>query len=299
MPNNLSTSFRLVVLSGLVLLSGCTTAPDESVANTVLPPAAAETSGLVCLGEDFLSISDSGNPAELHRLDRQLRLRRLELPQPNTDWEALAYDGKVLYIADTGNNAGQRSTVQIHRLRYLEARHSGEPLPSLNLTYADYPYSPASPPVLYNHPYDAEALAYAEGQLYLFSKDWQHGISRVYQLDPAAEQQTLTPVAEIKGLPGLVTDAVYLPARGLFLLTGYQNFRTNPFPFMFSDAFGAFVAVLDRQFQLQTSISLPEVGQLEGICQRGPEVWLSQEQSKGQPARLWRDSRVEAMLDKL
>lgn len=298
MMKNLS----LVALAGISLLYGCTTAPDhtsaDSSAQTLLPAAAAETSGLVCLNDDFLSISDSGNPAELQRLDRQLNLQTLTLSLSNTDWEALAYDGEVLYIADTGNNAGLRQSVQIHRLRYDETSHRAQALNSLTLTYPDYPYSPASPPARYNHPYDAEALAYADGQLFLFSKDWQDGISRVYQLDPASEQQMLTAVAQISGLPGLVTDAVYLPERDQFLLTGYQNFRTNPLPFMFSDAFGAFVAVVDRQFRLQSSVSLDEVGQLEGICLRGSEVWLSQERSKGQSARLWRDRRVEAMLDK-
>lgn len=277
------------------LLMGCST-PQLSPATdpNLLPAASKESSGLVCTAQGFISVNDSGNPAELQLLDAQLRLQQIALPFNNVDWEALTSDGHDLYIADTGNNSGQRDELQIHRVRSQQGTTVPTAGSSLRLRYADYP---AQPPAAYQHDFDAEALAYADGSLWLFSKSWRSGISQVYQIDPnLAGVQTLKAQAQIAGLPGLVTDAVYLPELKRFVLTGYQNYLHQLFRFALEGQYDAFVAITDRQFNLLQVIPLPEAGQLEAICARGNEIWLSQEQSERQPARLWRERQIESAL---
>ncbi len=296
----MSGLFRRIVFIGATMLAGgCQTVPPASPSadTSLLPAASRETSGLVCTAEGFISINDSGNSPELQQLDAALRLTTVPLALDNIDWEALAADGDQLYIADSGNNRGQRNHGFIHRIHYQPNRAKVEVLPSLHYRFASYP---ASLPEPYRHDFDAEALAFADGSLWLFSKSWDSGISQVYQIDPhSSQQQVLTAQAQVTGLPGLVTDAVYLPATAQFVLTGYQNYQHNLLRFALENEFNAFVAVLDRQFQLQRLIPLPEAGQLEGICARDGQIWLSQEQSQHSPARLWREHAVEAALTEM
>ena len=286
-------------IGAAVLTGGCHTVPtaQPTAVTGLLPAESRETSGLVCTADGFISINDSGNSPELQRLDALLRLTSVPLELNNVDWEALAANGDQLYIADSGNNRGQRSNGFIHRLHYQPDQAKVELLPSLSYRFASYP---ATAPEPYRHDFDAEALAYADGSLWLFSKSWDSGLSQVYQLDAqAADLQVLTAQAQIAGLPGLVTDAVYLPETAQFVLTGYQNYQHNLLQFALQGEFNAFVAVTDRQFQLQRVIPLPGAGQLEGICARDGQIWLSQEQSQHSPARLWREPAVEAALTQL
>lgn len=286
------------ILLMAVLISGqfaCTTLQAPGSADlSLLPAGSEESSGLICTAQGFLTVNDSGNPAELQQLDTQLRLSRIALPLDNTDWEAITTDGQLIYIADTGNNSGQRAELQIHRVRYQQDSTDLTVLPGIRLRYAGYP---EKPPAAYQHDFDAEALAYAEGSLWLFSKSWQSGISQVYQIDPdKIGPHTFTATAHIAGLPGLVTDAVYLPEHQRFVLTGYQNYLHQLFRFALEGQYDAFAAITDRQFRLLQVIPLPHAGQLEGICARGSEIWLSQEQSEQQAARLWREPLIEAAL---
>ncbi len=291
--------FQFLMSALLLWLSGCSTQQrgTASADLALLPADSSETSGLICRPQGFLSVNDSGNPAELQQLDPQLKLTRTPLSLTNTDWEALATDGDTVFIADTGNNSGQRTELQIHSLNFNADTADVDAIQTLRLRYARYP---AQAPAPYQHDFDAEALAYAEGSLWLFSKSWQSGISQVYQIDPQqTDLQTLDTTEQISGLPGVVTDAVYIPQLRVFVLTGYQNYLHQLFRFALQGQFDAFAAVTDQKFKLLQLIPLPHAGQLEGICARDNQIWLSQEQSEHHPARLWREPRIEAALEKL
>ncbi len=74
-------SVRYPVLSGLagilLLLSGCSvsqTIPSEGQSVVALPSPLLETSGLLCLEQDFISFNDSGGKPVLYRFDRQWRM---------------------------------------------------------------------------------------------------------------------------------------------------------------------------------------------------------------------------------
>ncbi|WP_348728343.1 hypothetical protein [Rheinheimera texasensis] len=288
---------KYLSLVTVVLLTACSSRPLLLTDTSLLPKDSSETSGLVCTATGFISINDSGHAAELQQLDATLKLSRIPLPLSQLDWEALTSDARHLYIGDTGNNSGSRQHGEIHRLLHNRINGAVRVDGTLLYRFHDYPLSPPQP---YQHDFDVEALAYADGSLWMFSKSWRSGISRVYQLDPHAQtMQTLHAKALIPDLPGLVTDAVYLPESQLFLLTGYQNYQHQLLRFALQGQFDAFVAVTDRQFKLLKVVPLPQAGQLEGICARGDEIWLSQEQYQHSPARLWREPLVETALKQL
>jgi hypothetical protein len=67
----------------------------------------------------FWAHNDSGNPAALYAITREGELIREYAVDgaPNVDWEDLATDDAGhLYVADVGNNGGQRKEVHVYRI---------------------------------------------------------------------------------------------------------------------------------------------------------------------------------------
>lgn len=268
--------------------------------NTVvlLPDELGESSGLICLADGhFLSHNDSGHSSTLFKFDQRGRiLQRYPIQAPNTDWEAITRSEQALWIADIGDNQGQRSQITLHRLPLplparVDARHAAQPvLPTQSVltvqsSHWHYPNRPIKL-VPYQHDYDAEALVYRHGELHLISKSWQSNIAKVYHANDAGELRLL---AEIKDLPGLVTDAVYHDASQHYIMVGYRNLRQQVLSFMFSQDYQPFIALIDKNFQVIRHRSLPFAGQVEGVCiDQSEQIWLTQEQSQQQPAALWR-----------
>lgn len=287
-----------------VLLCSCSQQPDgSSKAQTdtsgplrLLSSEIAETSGLLCLDDGkFLTLNDSGNPPVLFQLDAMGRiLSRIATTANNQDWEALALHQGELWIADIGNNAGQRTSLQLYHTQLAETVPEALSVDTLTVQYPQVALTKAMP---YQHDLDAEALVSTGEQLLLFSKNWLGMQSQVYVVDTKTRTSVLKPVGSTTALPGLITDAAYSAQHRVFVIAGYQNFRLNPLTFILSGDFSPFLAVLDAQFRLITSVPIETGGQLEAVClDQEHNIWLSQEKSTHQPAALWRWGRLEALL---
>lgn len=262
----------------------------------LLSSEVAETSGLVCLDDGkFLTLNDSSNPPVLFQLDTTGRIiRRTDTKASNQDWEALALHQGQLWIADIGNNSGQRTALQLYHAPLTAVQTNQLSVDTLTLQYPQAALTKAMP---YQHDLDAEALVSTGEKLLLFSKNWLGMQSTVYVVDTAAGISVLKPVGNTTALPGLITDAVYSPQHQVFVVTGYQNFRLNPLAFMFSGDFSPFLAVLDKKFRLITSVPIETGGQLEAVClDKAQNIWLSQEKSPHQPAALWRWGHLATLL---
>ncbi len=108
--------YRLLLFGIITLVYACTaTQPNKTIA---LPKAVEETSGLATVGEDFVTHNDSGDDALLYRINKQGELIDTYpiLGAINRDWEDLAQDDSIYYIADTGNNHRKRKDLTIYRL---------------------------------------------------------------------------------------------------------------------------------------------------------------------------------------
>ena len=177
--------------------------PVAGIAAILTEPLLSEVSGAAGSRRDpnlLWLINDSGNGARLFALgtDGVLRADLAIAAVRNHDWEDLAvYDhgnGPRLAIADVGDNAGVRETVQILILPepLLPAADSTlEVQRTLTLTYPD-------------EPHDVESLA-IDPQLphgYLLTKRTKP--PRLYRFDlDGDDHQTLQLVAPLDGMPQL------------------------------------------------------------------------------------------------
>jgi hypothetical protein len=152
------------------------TAGTGTTSCTITDPRLAELSGLVVVGETMFAIPDGGDELNILVLDESCAVTDVRTaPVDPYDPEDLAVsaDG-TLWVADTGDNAGDRPTVALHALR-------ADGSASLyRLTYPDGPH-------------DAEALVLTpDGTPYLVTKEVL-GAGRVYR--PAGELQDQGTVA--------------------------------------------------------------------------------------------------------
>lgn len=284
-------SLRYCVIVGLssvlLLLSGCSisqTVQPAALSVIELPKALVESSGLVCVDQQFISFNDSGGPPILYRFDRKGQIvKQLKLSVRNEDWEAISSDGEFLYLADIGNNAGQRRSLSIYKV-------------PLNWSGLKQPYTPeqikiqlpVSDKLLpYQHDIDFEAMVYQQQNLWLISKSWASQIPARYKLDPKSSLQKLG-AAETFTSPGfLVTDAVFDKDLQQWWMVGYSDPHKAIWAYLSSAGLQPRIARYDQQMKLLETQALPTSGQVEGVCiDQDKQIWISEEGNKHSPARL-------------
>lgn len=214
----------VLALCGLPLVSGCALAtglPTVSVDSSVkLQSKVTETSGLAAAGGLLWTINDSGDKPRLYGLDptsgkveRKVRLKGAI----NYDWEDLAHDDRYLYIADTGNNSGEREVLKIYRIAQDQLDQKGrQSADTIQLRYADYAAQFGGKK---SHNVDCEAIARVDDQLWLFTKNRGDQKTRLYKAELTLNDvQVLEPRGEYP-VKGLVTAVDFNPqTRELALL---------------------------------------------------------------------------------
>ena len=238
-----------------------------------LPNSLKETSGLHCEKNSLLSVNDSGNDPVVYRISLEGDvLFSQRLPIDNQDWEAMTADEQYWYIGDIGNNSGRRETLSLFKV------NQGAPneITELTLTYAGVDMSEH---VYFEHDYDAEALVNVQEHLFLFSKSWSTEVGLVYKINKDDKVQSVRPLAEIQGLPGVITGAAWDAHNEQFLLAGYQT--------SFWGMMSPFIASLSRSFEILHIQKLEGFSQVEAICIDNKQaIWLTQEGSTFKSAKL-------------
>jgi len=164
--------------------SGC------SRAAAIMDPDLRECSGIAASRTQpgvLWAHNDSGNPPDLFAIGTDGRtLGRWRLSVPNLDWEDIAVDGSKIYIADTGNNNRQRTTVLVHRVREPKVGAASTALLDVDQTWwLTFP----------EMPFDCESLALLDGYGYLIEKT-SAGPAGVYRFSlNGGATQTLARVA--------------------------------------------------------------------------------------------------------
>ena len=86
---------------------------------TALSTTVNETSGLVMANGVLWTHNDSGNPAQIFKIDTLSNsiLQTVNIGgASNVDWEDIAFDGTHFYVGDFGNNAnGNRTDLKIYK----------------------------------------------------------------------------------------------------------------------------------------------------------------------------------------
>ncbi|WP_269520563.1 hypothetical protein [Alteromonas sp. BMJM2] len=243
---------------------------DEAI---ILPSLLSETSGLFCADDYVLSINDSGNAPAVFKVSYSGKLQQtLTLPIKNNDWEAVSADADYLYVADIGNNKGQREEVAVYKVNQQNVKD----IKTLSIKYAANNVNSNIP---YAHDYDAEAMVKKGNELLLFSKSWSSGITHVYRINEGESLQVLSPFASISGLPGVVTGADYDSIKQQYVIVGYKS---DPF-----GNFAAFIAEVSKDFTLTNIWPLEGYKQVEGVCvdKRG-NYWFTEEKTENREASL-------------
>ncbi|MDP5291029.1 hypothetical protein Q9290_01790 [Oceanimonas sp. CHS3-5] len=205
----------------LLLLTACAGAGDQRLQLTPVgsfPSGLSESSGLATQAGGFISHNDSGKPAELFVLNQNGTLvRRVPVPAPNRDWEDITHNDDTLFVADTGNNGGRRQDLRIVAMR-LNDDGVSEPM----LLPVRYREQRNFRPPRHQHNFDAEALAWVNGELWLLTKRWLDQRSAIYRLPSVA---TSEPLSEWQRLNTrmLVTGADFDAASQTLLLVGYSR----------------------------------------------------------------------------
>ncbi|MFM6934413.1 MAG: hypothetical protein ACKOXP_03155, partial [Flavobacteriales bacterium] len=150
----------------------------------------------------LVAINDSGNEPIIYVLNTggQIKQKVRVNNAKNEDWEALASDDQFLYIGDIGNNLNERKALCIYRIRLNEIKQSNEvQAEKMDISYRE---QKDFPPADHERYFDAEAMTFFEGQLWIFTKNSTKpfdGKSYVYMVQFEANQtKSLSKVFELK-----------------------------------------------------------------------------------------------------
>ncbi len=255
---------------------------------TTLDTEVFETSGLEKVNGKFYTHNDGGNSNLLYEINTSTGdvIRTITVNgAANVDWEDLASDATYLYIADIGNNGGDRDDLIIYKiLKSTLDTNTTVDAETIAFSYADqtnFDYES------YTTPYDAEALIVYQGKLYIFTKNWEDSTSKAYEIPTIPGNYEVTSVSE-KTLDVMVTGADIDDTGSSVSLVGYTdpndgiaNFKSmivklNCFPG--NDFFSGSI----DEHEISNSL---QVGQVEAILFNTPsEFYLSSEGITAPPA---------------
>lgn len=232
----------------------------------------SEISGMVYWNGKLYVHNDSGNPPFLFETDtangtitKEIYLEGIT----NTDWEDITQDDTHFYIADVGNNAGDRTNLKIYKFpkaaigpAYYDTVYSNE-IEAILFTYPDQVNFANN---LYNTPFDCEAVAYRNNSLHLFSKNWTLGACVHYTLPISAGSYVAVRMDSLNTSGTLITGADFASNSQLMML-GYKNTGTAEASLWYIYDFGNtdsfFVKGNKRKIGVGDALL---VGQIEGIC---------------------------------
>jgi hypothetical protein len=258
---------------------------------TAMDTAIAESSGLIYSDGRLWSHNDSGNPSDIYSIDTATgAIRQIVHVDnfPNSDWEDITADSNYIYLADCGNNNGDRTDLKILKIAKSDidtARLVHVNAQAIYLSYSDQTSFTSNP---FNN-YDCEAAISVRDSLYLFTKNRGDNGTRVYRVCKAPGTYALPPHASYN-VGGLITGASYDEHSGEVVLIGYSLLGTNSFLWLLNDYVG------DRFFsgnKRKIDISNGAAWQTEAIAwMPGNRLFISCETIVGTPASLYQMSRA-------
>jgi hypothetical protein len=191
-----------------------------------------EISGIQFINDSLLvAHNDGGNGPMLYFLNPNTGsiLKRVVVKDvKNTDWEDITLDEKYLYIGNFGNNENKRKNLSIIRISWKDALVKD----TINSEFMNFEFGDqkAFPPEKKALNFDTECMVFADGFLWLFTKNRTEpfdGISNVYRVKFQENTHTiLKKEYSIKiGSKGWMFDSVTGGdfAYGYFYLTTYNR----------------------------------------------------------------------------
>lgn len=214
-------------------------ASEKSIITTYLPSIDStlmENSGILFWNKKIWTINDSGGKNEIYALDPKTGKIKITLQVENslnTDWEDIAQDENSIYIAEFGNNLGNRKDLQV--LKIAKNEINKEPFQKLKAEKINFQYSDQTcfANGYKSHEYDCEALCSFNDQLYLFTKDWVKNQTKVYALPKKSGMYIVSPIDSFN-VNGLITGAD-IKSNGTLALIGYRDYKSLVWVFKKTD----------------------------------------------------------------
>ena len=230
----------------------------------MLPEEVKETSGLFFHNGRLWTHNDSGGKPILYGLDTTTFevVQRVTLANAkNKDWEDVCTDGKTVFVGDFGNNKGNRKNLRVYLFPLSSLPAEGDAsitVDSIRFSFADQTEFNHKK---YEHDFDCESMFVTDDNLYMFSKCWVSGTTRLYKL-PKTPGKHVAEVVNGFDSQGLITGADYDPESGILVLVGYVNKVWLPFLYLIYDFDDMGTNLPNRRFELHNYLGY----QTEGIC---------------------------------
>ena len=188
-----------------------------------LPTLVKETSGLIFFNGKAITHNDSGDGPNLYEIDtisgaitRTVTLNNAT----HIDWEDISQDETYIYIADIGNNNGDRQNLKIYRILKSDYTSSTNVVAEeISFSYEDQSDFTTQP---LNTNFDAEAIAVYQGNILIFTKNWIDFKTNVYVIPSSIGNHSAQKVSTYDS-QGLITGVSYNPNDDSFLLCGYNG----------------------------------------------------------------------------
>ena len=265
---------RRALLVGLVLLTLLAHAQEEGkagftplftpVLKSELPEEVKETSGLFFHNGRLWTHNDSGGKPILFALDTTSFevVQRITLSHAkNKDWEDVCTDGENVFVGDFGNNKGKRKNLRIYTFPLSALPENGDAtidVDSITFRFGDQTNFVHKKQ---EHDYDCETMFATGDCIYLFSKGWATGTTRMYRL-PKTPGDYVAEVVNGFDSQGLLTGADYDRENHILVLVGYVKNVWKPFMYLIFDFDEAGVKLDNRRFEMPQLTG----AQTEGIC---------------------------------
>ncbi len=220
-----------------------------------LHPQLTETSGLEIIDDYIITHNDSGDLPSLYFLDQQGQLLygKTYKNMNAVDWEDITKDDTHVYIADLGNNYGNRKDLTIYKIAIKDLNDENAPVEKLQISYPDqFNFKKGNQ----DHPYDAESIVAIENELFVFSKDWKKQTTVIYKIDKNQSLQKAQKVSEFN-VKGLITGATF-NGKNKVVLSGY-NSSLEAFIYEINYELGNFTFIEKRELPIKGG------AQVEGI----------------------------------
>ncbi len=185
----------------------------------------SETSGLIYFDDRLITHNDSGGMNALYEINiangginRTVTIQNAT----NVDWEDICADGDYIYIADFGNNNGNRTNLKIYKILktdYLNSEQVNAEL--IEFSYEDQNDFTSAPN---STNFDAEALISFGSDLYIFTKNWIDQRTNIYRVPKVKGTYVAEKIDEFDS-EGLITGGTFNTLAKKVILTGYSGIR--------------------------------------------------------------------------
>tara|TARA_A200000113_G_scaffold59895_1_gene51231 strand:+ start:198 stop:1058 length:861 start_codon:yes stop_codon:yes gene_type:complete len=199
----------------------------------VLPKIINETSGLEILNNQFITHNDSGGEPSLYFFSQNGEIiNSITLEEEsfweiyNNDWEDITADKDYIFIADTGNNFGNRDNLNIIKVKTTDFSIDSK----IDISYKDQQTFLPRP----KHKYDAEALFLIEDKIAVLSKDRDNLFTDLYLIDKQSNSKQVLESKTTYNVNSLITGGDYNKDMSLLALVSY-NSKGSQFLILFED----------------------------------------------------------------